>query len=190
MYSVIEDFGRGLTVEDDARAVVQPPLHFADLALRNGVKIDALGEVFADEAVDIFDGTALPGAMGVAKVDGDFGGDREGGVLVHFATVVVGEGLAQMGGQVSEGPGQGPGDALGVFGRAQRDDDHVAGDALGDHQDGGSVARTHDQVGLPVTGHLSVLHLGGSLTDVTDRKLDLTYRKLDSSGDRAGRGNS
>lgn len=132
----MKDFNRRLTVENDAWSVVQPPFRFADLALADGVEVHAHGEVFADEAVDIFDGPALPRDMGGAKVNGDFGGDGEGGVLGHFATVVVDEGIAQVGGQFFESLGQGLGDTLGIFGGTQGDDDDVAEDAFGDDQDG------------------------------------------------------
>lgn len=73
----MKDFGGRLAEKDDAGAVVEAPLRFADLGFCDGVKVDAFGEIFADKAVDIFDGAALPGAVGIAKVDGDFGGQGQ-----------------------------------------------------------------------------------------------------------------
>jgi hypothetical protein len=87
-------------------------------------------------------------------------------MLGHLASVVIGEGLAPMGWEALEGLGQGSGDALGVLGRAQGNDEPVAGTPFGDHQDGRAVACAHDQVGLPVSGHLPVVDLGGTLADV------------------------
>jgi hypothetical protein len=103
------------------------------LAFGDGVKVDALGEVFSYKAIDIFHRTALPGTKRIVKIDGDFGGDGEGGILGHLASVVVGEGLAQMGREALEGLGQGSGDALGALGRAQGTDENVAGNPFGDH---------------------------------------------------------
>jgi hypothetical protein len=42
----MKDFRRRLTAEDDAGAVVEAPLGFADLALCDGVKVDAFGKIF------------------------------------------------------------------------------------------------------------------------------------------------
>lgn len=79
----MKDFSRRLAAEDDAGAVVQTPLRFGDLAFCDGVKVDAFGEILADEAVHILDRAALPGAMGIAEVDGDLGGEGEGGVSLR-----------------------------------------------------------------------------------------------------------
>jgi hypothetical protein len=87
-------------------------------------------------------------------------------VLSHFPTIVIGEGLAQVCGQVLEGADECAGDADRVFGAAKRHDHHVAGDPFGDDQNGGAIARAHNQVGLPVSGHFPVLHLGGSFADI------------------------
>jgi hypothetical protein len=155
-----------LAIENDAWSVVEPPFGFGELAFGNGVKVDALREVFSYQAINIFQRTALPGTKRIAKIDGDFGGDGEGGMLGHPASFVVGEGLAQIGREAFEGLGQGSGDALGVLGRAQGNDDHVAGNLFGDHQDGRAVACAHDQVGLPVPGYLPAVDLGWALADV------------------------
>ncbi len=162
----MKNFGRRLAVEDDARAVVEPPFGFGDLALGDGFKIDALGEVFTDKSIDILDRAALPGAVGIAEVNGDLGGQGKGGVLGHFPTVVVGEGLAQVGGQMLEGADKGARDAGGVLGAAQGYDHHLAGDLLGNDQDCSAVTGAHDQVCLPVSGKFTALHLGRSFADI------------------------
>jgi hypothetical protein len=59
--------------------------------------------------------------MRITKVNGDLGGEGEGGMLGHFTTVVVSEGLAQVRRQALEGAGQSSSDAFGVLGRAKRD---------------------------------------------------------------------
>jgi hypothetical protein len=118
VYNVLKNFDWRLTVKDDARPVIESPLRFGYLAFSDGIKVDAFREILADKAIDILNGTALPRAMRITKVNGDLGGEGEGGMLGHFTTVVVGEGLAQVRRQALEGPGQGAGDAFGVFGRA------------------------------------------------------------------------
>ena len=113
MYNVLKKFDRGLAIEHDTRAVIESPLGFEYLAFSDGIKVEALGEVFTDKSVDILNGATLPRAMRIAKVNGNLGGDGEGGMLSHFATVVVGERLAQVCRQTLEGTGQGAGDAFG-----------------------------------------------------------------------------
>ena len=80
-----------------------------------------LGKYSRDKAVDCLNGTALPGAMRIPKVNGDFGGEGEGGMQGHFTTVVVGGGLAQVPRQALECASQGSGDAFGVLFGAKRD---------------------------------------------------------------------
>lgn len=118
LYSVMKDFCRGLTVENDARTVVEPPLSFGDLAFSDEIKFDAFGEVFLDKAVVNFDRVLLPWAMGTAKVNDDFSGYGEGGVLSHLKSVVVDESLAQMGRQSLKGLNESPGGANGVLSQA------------------------------------------------------------------------
>ena len=100
-----------MAVEHYTRAVVEPPFGLGDVAFGDGIKVDAFGEVFTDKSVDILDSAALPGAMGITKVNSHFGGQREGGVLSHFPTIVIGVGLAQVCGQVLEVADKCAGDA-------------------------------------------------------------------------------
>ena len=88
-----------------------------------------------------------------------------------------------MGGQAQEGPGQGAFDDFRVLGLAQGDDHHVARGALGDDQDGGAVARAHDQIGLPMAGHRAAFDLGRALADV-----DRAGQQARELGTRAGGG--
>jgi hypothetical protein len=64
LYNGVKNFGWGLTVTNDAGAVVKPPINFGYLAFSNSVKVDAFREVFTDKAFDIFDSTPLPRAVG------------------------------------------------------------------------------------------------------------------------------
>jgi hypothetical protein len=111
LYNSIKNFSGRLAVEHYTRAVVEPPFGLGDVAFGDGIKVDAFGEVFTDKSVDILDSAALPGAMGITKVNSHFGGQREGGVLSHFPTIVIGVGLAQVCGQVLEVADKCAGDA-------------------------------------------------------------------------------
>ena len=54
------------------------------MAFGDGVKVDAFRKILGDKAVDILNGTALPRALQITKVSGDFGGEGECGILGHF----------------------------------------------------------------------------------------------------------
>jgi len=86
----MKDFRGRLSVEHDPRAMIESPLCFGDLTFRDGVKVDAVREVFPDQTVDLLDRTTLPRDVWIAEVDRHLCGEGEGGMLGHFAAVVVG----------------------------------------------------------------------------------------------------
>jgi hypothetical protein len=88
-------FDWALVIKTLARANIQRVGNGVQLLLTMTGQVCALGQVLADQTIDIFIATALPGTMRVTEVDryasalGDFGMAR------HLAALVIGERLAR-----------------------------------------------------------------------------------------------
>ena len=59
-------------------------------------EVGAVGEILAEQAVGVLVGSALPGTLGVAEVDGGVGVCAELGVLCHFGALVPGQQLSEL----------------------------------------------------------------------------------------------
>ena len=79
-----EDFVGRLEAEDFARAVVQGMLNGSEFLMRDVAQVHAFGQEFADQAVGIFVGTALPRAVGIAKEDVHMQAFAQGFVHCHL----------------------------------------------------------------------------------------------------------
>lgn len=64
-----------------------------DLLIRNHTKVSALGQVPADEAVNVFDRSPFPGGVGMAEEAGEAEGLGDSLMGSVFRAVVQGEGL-------------------------------------------------------------------------------------------------
>jgi len=127
-------------------------------------EIGALGQVFADQAVGVFVGSALPWGVWVAEVDINTKALREDLVQGHLGALVVGQGLAQ-----------GLGDGLQAVGEAVEDGAGVGAVDLGEHEEaagsldegahGRLIACALDEVALPVARHDACADLGRTQGD-------------------------
>ena len=79
----------------------------AEFLGRDGGEVGSFGEEVADQAVGVFVGSALPGAVRVTEIDGHSRRQGQLGVAGHLFALVIGEGFAQRGGQLLEAPGEG-----------------------------------------------------------------------------------
>ena len=94
----------------------------------------------------------LPGAVGVAEVDRDACGDREGELLGHFQAFVPGQGPPEVLGKPGDGGDQSGVDGLG-FGIGDLGQHHVTGGALDQGGDMALAVLADDQVPFPVARH-------------------------------------
>src|SRR6516165_7589414 len=142
-----ECFGGGVVAEAFAGPAVEFGGDVLKLGGGVGAQVGAFGEVFAEQAVDVFVAAALPGRVGVGEVDLDAGGGGDALVLGGFGAAVPGEGLGEPGRQRAHVLDDGVGDGSGVVPGVQRQQGEVAGDALDDGADGRVGGfRPHDQV--------------------------------------------
>ena len=58
------------------------------------MEVNTLGEVLAQQAVGVLAGAALPGAVGMAEVDGHVSIHGKALMLTHLEALVVGQALA------------------------------------------------------------------------------------------------
>ena len=94
LHHLAHDFDRALEIEAFTGAHIQLQGDGIQLLLTVYRQVSPLGQVLADQAVDVFVATALPGAVRVAEVNsdpcllGDFSMPR------HLPALVVGHALA------------------------------------------------------------------------------------------------
>src|SRR5215469_4534465 len=156
-----EFFGGGSVAEAFAGPVVEFGGDGLEPGGGAGAQVGALGQVLAEQAVDVFVATALPGGVRVGEVDGDAGGGGDALVLGGFLAAVPGEGLGEPGRQRAHVLDDGVGDGGGVVPGVQRQQGEVAGGALDDGADGGVVCfQPHDQVAVVWAGDQPALILG------------------------------
>ncbi len=147
-----------------ARSVVEQVGNRIEFLLAVHRQIRALGQVLADQAVGVLAGTALPVAVRVTEVHHHAGVGRQFGVACHLLALVVCQRLAhgfgdaaQLGRETFQGRG---GRRIG-----QLDQHHQAGAALEQNAHGRAVARTLDEIALPVAGEGPVVGLGWAHMD-------------------------
>src|SRR5260370_17887182 len=111
-------------------------------------EVSALWQVLPQQPVGVLAGTALPRTVWIAEVHAHAGGGAELLMAGHFLTLVVGEALAQWGGdriQFGSEARQGRGGGGGFHLRQQ----HPATGPLDQHPDGRLVAGALDGVAFP-----------------------------------------
>src|SRR6266568_4425454 len=86
-----ERLGRGSPAEGFTRSTVELVRDLVEAGLAETSKAVTFGKVLAEQAVGVLVGAALPGAAGVAEVDGDPGVDSEAFVLCHLRALVPGQ---------------------------------------------------------------------------------------------------
>ncbi len=158
------DSDRWVEAVDGARAAVEPVGDRIELLLAVDRQVRTLGQVLAQQAVDILATAPLPRTARVAEVDPDAGGLRQLGVARHFLAAVVGEGLshrlgnaAQLGGEALQGRGCG-----GVLELGQQ---HQTRAALHQHAHRRAVGRPLEEVAFPVPGEGPLVGLGRTQVD-------------------------
>lgn len=90
-------FLRGFPAEVFAGSLVELIVHLLDPRGADAVQWGPLGEVLAQQAVGVLIGAALPGAAGLAEVDGGAQWFLEGGPGGELVAPVHGEGAAVWG---------------------------------------------------------------------------------------------
>jgi hypothetical protein len=89
-----EDFMGRSVAEATAGAMVEQLLHLADAGSRLASQAGSLGKELPNQAVAVFVRAALPGAVGMGKVNVDARPSREFLVLGEFLALVEGRRLA------------------------------------------------------------------------------------------------
>ncbi|PAV66370.1 hypothetical protein WR25_04289 [Diploscapter pachys] len=121
-------------------------------------QVCALGQVLADQAIDVLVAAALPGAVRVTEVDGHPRLLGDLGMPGHLPALVIGHALAHR----QRHPVEGRTEAL--YGRSRRgivqlDQHQVAAGAFVQRAHGRGVGLAFDQVTLPMPRHQAVFNL-------------------------------
>ena len=146
-----EDFVGGFEAEDLARPVIESVLDARELMRGDEVEVGALWQVFADQAIGVFVGAALPGAVWIAEEDVHAKALGQGVVQSHLAALVVGECFAQAGWYGAKASGEALEDAVGAC-IVELDEHKEAAGSLDDGADGRGVPGALDEVAFPVAG--------------------------------------
>ena len=116
----VEGLGGGLVAEGFVGSAVECCGDSVQVVACVSVEVGAVGEVLAEETVGVLVGSALPGTLGVAEVDGQVGVCAELGVLCHFGALVPGQGTAELLGQGDDRRSDGVAYGFGGRGRRER----------------------------------------------------------------------
>ena len=145
-------------VEALARSHVQLQRNGVQLLLAMYRQVCALGQVLANQAVDVFVAAALPGAVWVAEVDRHAGSLGDLGVSRHLPALVVSHALAHLQRHAIERGAE-------AFQRRSRrrvvhlHQHQVATGAFHQRTDGRGVGLTLDEVAFPMPRHQPVFNL-------------------------------
>src|SRR5215211_1118072 len=93
---LVKDLGRGAPSERLARPAVECVGDGGQIAGAVAGEIGALGEVLPEQPVGVLVGAALPGALRVAEVHLQPGGDSKAGVLGQLGALVPGQRAAKV----------------------------------------------------------------------------------------------
>src|SRR5258706_5618455 len=171
-----ESFGCSIPSVELAWATVDDRADVVELVLAVAGQVGAFGEEPADLAVPVLVAGTLPGAMWIAEVDRDAGGDREALVGSEFAALVPGQRAGQQRGQPGHRLADAFADMLGGF-VLELDDHPEPGGPLDEGGGLAGVAGTDDQIAFPMARHGAIGGLGGALGDV-DHPHDLAAASL------------
>lgn len=158
------DLNRAFPIEALARSDIQFVGNGIQLLLAVHRQVRALGQVLADQAVDVLVAAALPGAVWVAEVDRHTGLLGDFRVPRHLSPLVVGHALAYSQRHAVQRR------AEALHRRGRRRIVHLRQDqvAAGTLDQGGyrrGVGLALDQIALPVTGHQAVFDLRWAYVD-------------------------
>jgi len=152
----LDEISEGLSGAAPVQCLARPIVEQVSDRIERHLVVDgqvrALGQHLAQQPVGVFTGTSLPRAMRVTEVNTHVGCSRQVSVHGHFFALVVGQRLPQRRRDLVELEGErrqrGLSRRVGHLGQQ-----HQPCSALDQHANGGFVARTFDQVSLPVTRH-------------------------------------
>ncbi len=155
--------GRG-NVETFSWACVQPMGDGIQRTLSITGQVRPFGQVLAQQAIGVFVGATLPGAVRLGKEDLDREPLSQLLMLGHLFAPIIRQGFPQCGRHVPEFLRQ----ALAGTRRIRPlhpGQDDPAGRPLHQGPDSRSIVRSLDEVAFPVTRHGASAHVGGTLGD-------------------------
>jgi len=157
LHHFAHDFDRTFEIEALTWTHVQLKRNGIQFFLAMYRQVSALGQVLADQAINVFVAAALPRAVWVTEVDRHTGSLGDLGVLCHFPALVVGHALAHRQRHVIEGGAE----ALHCRGRRRVVHLHqhqVATSALHQRTYRRGVSLTLNKVAFPMPRHQSVFN--------------------------------
>ena len=157
LHHFAHDFDRTFEIEALTWTHVQLKRNGIQFFLAMYRQVSALGQVLADQAINVFVAAALPRAVRVTEVDRHTGSLGDLGVLCHFPALVVGHALAHRQRHVIEGGAE----ALHCRGRRRVVHLHqhqVATSALHQRTYRRGVSLTLNKVAFPMPRHQSVFN--------------------------------
>lgn len=158
LHHLVHNFDWAFEVEALTRSHVQLQRNGVQLLLAMYRQVCALGQVLANQAVDVFVAAALPGAVRVAKVDRHAGSLGDLGVSCHLPALVVSHALAHLQRHAIERGAE-------AFQRRSRrrvvhlHQHQVPTGAFRQRTDGRGVGLTLDEVAFPMPRHQPVFNL-------------------------------
>ena len=147
-----------------ARSCVERFGDLVALGLCQVLEASSLGQILADEPVEVLVAAAFPGVVRGREVAAQLGASLQQLVVVELSTVVESDGLEGAGLPFDDGLHRGGG--LRLVARIELANDRVAGFAFHHRQQAVRGAMAHDGVGFPVADSTPCLDDRGSLGDV------------------------
>ena len=159
---------RRLEAEPLAGTVIQPVLDHGQLFIRDGFHAPLLGNVLAQQAVEIFIAASLPAAVRISKIGLDAQGPVNGLVVGKLLAIIHRQGLdARL--HRHELAFDGTPDLLGCL-AAHLGQHGIAAFAFHQSHNGLFVRGSNHGIALPVTNLLAQLNVSGSLADGTSMR--------------------
>jgi len=153
----------GFVSEAFSGSVVQPVLGQCDFFVSDLFELAVFWKELAQQAVEIFVGTAFPGGVGMRKVVTQFQFHRDPFMLRKFLSIVGGQGVRHMG-KGLQLLDEGCAHARRLF-TGNACDQRIAALAFVDGDKGLRVPRADNQIGFPIAVALSAINDGGALID-------------------------
>jgi hypothetical protein len=151
-----------------ARPVVEQIGNRVQRALVMNRLFGTLGKHVPEQPVGVLAGPSLPGPLRVAEVHTSVGAASKIAMPGHLLALIVGQGLPhRLRDQVEL---EGEGSSRRCRSRIRHSgEQYQARGALHQHADGGFVARTLDEIAVPVARHGEISHLWGPVMDADQR---------------------
>src|SRR5271163_4736868 len=167
-------FTRGsLEPQSFSRALIETQRDLVQLGLRVAGKVGSLRQILPQQAVGVFVGSSLPGAVRITEVNFHIRGYREGFVFSHLQPAIPGQQAPQRCGKPANLPTQGGDDRSRVF-AAHLDQGCKTRMPLHQRRDVTVFCATNE-IAFPMTGDGAILDLCRSFPD-GDGIDDLTAR--------------